>query len=181
MAILPKSAVSGSWTIHDKNGRVALEFDSFLGLDYRGESRVAAEPVEEGSFASFNKVSTPYLISLRLAKSGSDLSGFVTALESLKGSLDLFSIVTPEKVYPSANIVSVAYARRREDGADRLVAELGIVEIRQVTPAYQDTALSASRTKQGGDASARARGKQQGSDASTAQTKRTSTLYGVLG
>lgn len=175
MSVLPQSATAGRWTIHDKNGKVALSFDTFLGLDYRGESRVPTEPVEEGGFAAFNKVASPDLLSVRLAKSAADLSGFVAELLALKGSTDLFSIVTPDRVYESVNVVSVNYTRRTEGGADRLVAELGVMEIRQVKPAYQGS------PRKGGDASARARGKQQGQSATDAQTKRTSTLYEVLG
>ena len=172
MAILPQSAQPGRWTIHNKDGAAALEFDTFLGVDSRSESRVPTEPVEEGGFAAFNKVKTPQTLTVRLAKSGADLSAFILALEALEDSLELYSVVTPDRVYESMTIVSVNYARRAETGVDRLVVDLGISKIRQIAPAYQQ-----GQAKQGGDASTQSRGKQQSSAATDAQQKRTSTLY----
>lgn len=169
-----ESGNQGQWTIHDKSGQTVLAFDVFLACDYRNESRVPSQPVEEGGFASYNKVASPATVSVKLAKSGKPdtLGNFLAAVKELESSLELYSVVTPERTLTSMNVVAVRYNRQVSEGVDRVVVELGLQEIRQVTPAYQDGQLSPSSVRHGSDASGRIRGKQQGEDASTAEKER---------
>lgn len=151
-----------------------LDFDVFLSCDYRNESQVPSQPVEEGGFAVFNKIATPYTVSVKLAKTGAPdaLTAFLADVEALEGSLDLYAVTTPERVFTNMNVVAVRYARQASSGADRVVVELGLQEIRQVTPAYQETQLPPSKVRRGADASGRNLGKQQGAEADEAEKKR---------
>lgn len=125
------------WGLYDQDGQLALQFDAFLGIRFRNGSRISSFPVEQGSFSSFNKVDTPFDAVLRFALSGDTTSrgDLLTTLEGLKGSVDLFSVVTPEIVYPSANVVAYSYERNTRSGPSQLIVDLYVEEVRQTAQA----------------------------------------------
>ena len=88
------------WTINDEDsGDPVLEFDAFIALDYAQDAKVPQQPIEQGSFAAYNKVGTPYMVKVTLARHGSagTLKTFCDALEELAASTRLVSVVTPER------------------------------------------------------------------------------------
>ncbi|MFY1903851.1 hypothetical protein ACOTBZ_29600 [Achromobacter xylosoxidans] len=125
------------WGLYDQDGQQVLLFDTFLGIRFRNGSRISSFPVEQGSFSSFNKVDTPFDAMLRFALSGDTASrgALLNTLETLKGSVDLFSVVTPEIVYPSANVVAYAYERNTRSGPGQLIVDLYVEEVRQTAEA----------------------------------------------
>ena len=48
------------WGIFDQSGDPVITADTIVEVGYRREYRISDFPVEEGSFASYNKVQTPY-------------------------------------------------------------------------------------------------------------------------
>lgn len=131
------------WGLYNQNGIAAVIFDTFLGIRFRNGSRISSFPVEQGSFSSFNKVDTPFDAMLRFALSGDVASrgALLNTLEALKGSVDLFSVVTPEIVYPSANVVAYSYERNSRSGPSQLIVDLYVEEVRQTAQAdFGDTA-----------------------------------------
>lgn len=181
--IAPGAAGMGRiWTLSDEDsGQPLLEFDAFLGLDYAQDARVPQQPIEQGSFAAYNKVGTPYMLKVTLAHSGSagELKTFCDALEELAAGTRLVSVVTPERVYRSASITSLRWQRTAENGADRVIAELTLEEIRQVAPVYQD--MPPETVRDPADASPRDGGKRQASPATEAQQKKSdSVLYYII-
>lgn len=125
------------WGLYDQDGQQVLLFDTFLGIRFRNGSRISSFPVEQGSFSSFNKVDTPFDAMLRFALSGDTASrgALLNTLETLKGSVDLFSVVTPEIVYPSANVVAYSYERNTRSGPSQLIVDLYVEEVRQTAEA----------------------------------------------
>lgn len=125
------------WGLYDQDGQQVLLFDTFLGIRFRNGSRISSFPVEQGSFSSFNKVDTPFDAMLRFALSGDTASRgeLLNTLETLKGSVDLFSVVTPEIVYPSANVVAYSYERNSRSGPSQLIVDLYVEEVRQTAEA----------------------------------------------
>lgn len=125
------------WGLYTEDGQSAVVFDSFLGLRFRNGGRVSSFPVEQGGFSSFNKVDTPFDAAIRLAHSGDMASRNVIlgVLERIVHSTDLYSVVTPEIVYPSANLVNYSYTRDNRGGSSQLIVELYLEEIRQTAAA----------------------------------------------
>ncbi|WP_334166332.1 hypothetical protein [Achromobacter mucicolens] len=125
------------WGMYDQDGRPALVFDAFLGVRFRNGGRISSFPVEQGGFSSFNKVDTPYDAAIRLAHSGDMASRNVmlSVLERIVRSTDLYSVVTPEIVYASANLVNYAYTRDTRGGSSQLIVELYLEEVRQTAVA----------------------------------------------
>lgn len=131
------------WGLYDQDGQQVLLFETFLGIRFRNGSRISSFPVEQGSFSSFNKVDTPFDAMLRFALSGDTVSRgtLLNTLEALKGSVDLFSVVTPEIVYPSANVVAYSYERNSRSGPSQLIVYLYVEEVREKAQAvFSNTA-----------------------------------------
>lgn len=125
------------WGLFTSDGGVALEVDSVVEVDYNKEFNIPAYPIEDGSFESYNKVEVPYEATLIVTKMGTDSerSNFQNTLNTLLGSLDLVDIWTPDRTYSNANVVGVKIARTAQRGANMIVAEIHLKEIRVGTAA----------------------------------------------
>lgn len=157
------------WMIVDANSGQGIIFpDTVPRFEYRGESRVSDYPVEQGAFASYNKVSQPFDIRMMMVCSGlnyggaganatlSNVAGIVTGQSYKKGTFletldymlattDLFTIVTPDKIYPSVNMVHYDYKRETKNGATMLIVEAWFQEIRvTASAAYSSSVASPS-------------------------------------
>ena len=108
----------GNWSIFDKDGAKALDFDTFFSCSIKSENKISSNPVEKGSFADYNKIASPTAVSVVLGRTGKsdELAAFLTALDKLAESTDLVSIVTPEKTFLDYNLVSYDYDRKAENG-----------------------------------------------------------------
>ena len=142
------------WGIFDQQGKPVAIADSVLDLSYRNESKISGFPVQAGSFANYNKVNNPYEARVTLIKgsnnsinpltnsilnNGSSVVGrgdFLKAIDEAAKSLELFNIVTPERNYLKANIEGYDYRRESSNGANLLIVELRLIEIREVTAKY---------------------------------------------
>jgi hypothetical protein len=112
-------------------GNYALQPDSFIKFEYKETHKIPNYPVEQGSFQSYNKVTLPYEIKLIVTKSGIfNITPFINQILLLLNSTDLLSIVTPDKIYNSANLVNFDYRKESKNGAVLLIAELTFQEVR---------------------------------------------------
>jgi len=131
-----------AWGIYDDAGNDQVLFpDSFLSLDYKKDMNISNYPLEQGSFTSYNKVETPYSISVRVTKGSSlailagggsmtaDRDYFLHTLDEMVASLALLTIHTPEASYFNANLESYEYKREVKNGAGMIIADLRFVEI----------------------------------------------------
>jgi hypothetical protein len=130
-----------TWGVFDEDNNQVLAPDSFLGIEFQNAFNISNYPVEQGAFASYNKVNNPFACWVRVAKGGSkeDRDDFLEALGTLSKSLDLYTIVTPEKVYSDVNLETFDYRRETDNGAGIIVANCKFIEIRQATAEYSNT------------------------------------------
>lgn len=116
--------------------------DSFLEFGYRNEYTVSDYPVQNGGFASYDKVANPFEIVLRLSKGGTQNARkeFLDSIDAIIGTLDLYDILTPEKTYLNVNVLRFEIVRRGNRGA-YFFAEVDLYfrEIRQVAATYSTT------------------------------------------
>ena len=133
--------------------------DTVPRFEFRGDRRISDYPVEQGAFASYNKVVTPYEIRMTMVCSGGLVrqaenfiqgslgisSGymqkdvFITTLEYMLDTTDLFTIVTPDKAYENANMEHFDYKRETRNGATMLIIEAWFREVRVTASAtYSD-------------------------------------------
>lgn len=125
------------WGVFALDGTPVLEPDSVGSFEYGGEYRIVDFPVEGGSFETYDKVATPFNTRLSLTKGGTlpEREEFLTKVEALRSSLDLFNIVTPERTYLNVNVERVGMVRNATNGAGMLTVELVLREIRQAARA----------------------------------------------
>ena len=129
------------WGIFDQHGFPVLLVDNVTSIDYQQSSAVATAPLENGTFAAYNKVVNPRRITVQLTKGSGGVveRGLLMAmLEALAGSTNKFTIITPEAIYPNYTIDGYAYARSANDGARLIKANVSFTEVRSVTLDYQN-------------------------------------------
>lgn len=130
-------------------GRNVLLPDNIVSASATSEYRIADFPIEKGQFESFNKVALPRQNRVVMSKGGSlsERQDFLYRLKSIEGDLRAYDILTPERVYLSANIERVTLDRDAGKGATLLTVEVVLREIRQTAT----VAFSSSRDPSGAD------------------------------
>lgn len=126
-----------------------IEPDSIFRIGYEQEYTLPSNPIQDGSFATFNKIATPYEIQLRMIKGGSlsDRAKFLDDLETVGSSLDLYRILTPERTYQPVNISSFSLNREGREGAYFFTeVDITVKEIRQVKAQYSSVGSSGDAT-----------------------------------
>lgn len=136
-------ASSPHWALISDKGATVAPFDSMLSIDVKNENKLLSSPVEESGFASYNKVSSPLDIYVELAASASESghAALLAALDKLASGTELVSLVTPDKEYRFLNIESYSTKRTATEGATLLVAELHLLEVRQVKVRVSQAAI----------------------------------------
>ena len=156
------SQVQTRWGIWDKNGKPLGDPAKFTGLvgdaldaaglgstlstnsvDYSKDMKVSDFPIEQGSFASYNKVEQPAspIVTLCLTGSENNRRTFLEAIDKATKSTDLYSVVTPEVTYIDYAIERYNYSRRSSKGATLLIVEITLKEIRQVSSQYTQSGV----------------------------------------
>lgn len=143
--------------------------DTIRRFGYKQYYETSDYPVQDGSFASYNKVATPFETVVRMAKSGAGLQNVLTSnplasggggsaqqararflaqLDSIIGTLILYEIRTPEKTYQNCNVLGYEIVRDGVEGAFFLTeVDLYFREIRQATAQYTSTAANTTNAK----------------------------------
>ena len=150
MDTLDGGNLPATWGIYDSSG--ASLADSVLlpgssanvstnAVEFSMGTKIPYFPIQQGGFASYNKVQTPSNPIVILAMSGSDLdkSSFLDAIDTATKSTDLYSVVTPEVVYANFSFERYDYARHHDQGATVLVVEISLKEVREVSAQYSQT------------------------------------------
>lgn len=145
---------SSDWKILDNNSNaVIITPDTVPRFEFSNDVRVSDFPVQNGAFASYNSVQMPFEINMTLVCGGLNIltpsalsnqlglnlgnqfmkkSDFLTTLESMLSSINLFQIVTPDEIYKNAKLEHFDYRRETNRGATILYADCRFREIRQV-------------------------------------------------
>jgi hypothetical protein len=132
-----------SWELYDEDGGEALTFDSMLSLDDSNEGQALSEPIELGAFVSYNKVDSPRSLRVELAIQGdADRQNAALAdLDELREKTVKVALSTPAAYYDSLTLESFNYRRRSDAGAELLVVELSLVEVREVETQVSTTVM----------------------------------------
>lgn len=96
------NAVFGNyWGIFGQNGIPLLLVDNVTAIKHTSASKVANAPVEQGSFASYNKVEDPFTMTVQMTKGSGGVvmrGAFLALVDALAKSNDLYMVITPEAV-----------------------------------------------------------------------------------
>ena len=142
-ASVAKNLGAVKWGIFDASGNEVLIPDSFIDFEYKNERKIPTYPIEEGSFASYNKVSVPYDLRLTVTCGGKDSrsrEGFLGTIEDMMASINVYNIVTPNANYQGASLVHYDYRREARQGLSLLIVQLWFQEVRVAQPSTPTTA-----------------------------------------
>lgn len=132
------------WGIYRADGTIALEADSVVSVEHSAEYRISDYPVEGGSFEDYDKVATPFALRVTVVKGGTveERQQFLTTAQALLETLDLYDVVTPERVYLNVNVTRIGRSANSDRGAGLATVELVLQEVRAAAAAAysrQDT------------------------------------------
>jgi hypothetical protein len=109
------------------------EYDSVFAIGHQSESHISDYPLELGAFASYNKIQIPFDVTVTLNCGGSETqrATFLSDLEDARSSLNLYSVMTPERTYENVNFTSLNIQRSVREGAHMIIAQLIGREVRE--------------------------------------------------
>jgi hypothetical protein len=115
------------------NGAQAFPYNSVVDFDYKQDYTIADEPIEQGSFVSYDKVQHPFDVRVRVASgpSESDRQALLVSARAAAADLNLYTVITPEDIYDSCNITHIDWKRSAENGVGVIVVDFWFQEIRQ--------------------------------------------------
>lgn len=149
------SAVFGTpeslWNVF-LDGVQAFDFQSIAGFGYSQEWAIATYPTDDGAFFSYDKVQLPFSCRLRVTSGGTEeeRQALIEEVTAAANTLNLYDIVTPEKVYPNCNVDRLVYDRTAERGAGMIVIDITFQEIRSSqASAFSNTQQPGSAGQQG--------------------------------
>jgi hypothetical protein len=125
-------ALQQPWGIY-LGGAPIILCDNVVSFDYRQQWAVSDFPVERGAFESYDKVQIPFDGRFRFSAGGSEANraAFLASIAAVAGDLNLYTIVTPDAIYPSVNITHYDYSRSAGNGAGLIVVDVWTLEIRE--------------------------------------------------
>lgn len=139
--------IAQQWGLYDQRGLPAVIVDNIQSLEVALEAQISDFPVENGGFASYNKVIRPFDVRLAMSKGGSveDRQAFVQQVQDAWQSLDLFNVITPEVVYLDVNVVGVRRLVESDRGVGLMMLDVALRKVRQTGRlAFTSTAQPAS-------------------------------------
>lgn len=126
------------------DGQPVIVCDNVLSFNFKQEFAISDYPVEQGGFASFNKVQIPINIGFRFSTGGSveQRAAFIQSIAAIVGDLNFYSALTPENEWDSLNLVHWSINREAARGNGLLVIDVLAFEVRIGDQAnnFQDTA-----------------------------------------
>ena len=125
-----------------KGQTAAVDFNSMQEFSAEKSSRLPDEPIEKGSFATYNRIIEPRSITCQLSVEGSasKLQSAIDRLTDLCENDEKITLTTPEQSYPNMMLESFDYRRDAMNGRGVLYVNLRFKEIREV--ASQQTTTS---------------------------------------
>lgn len=119
-------------------GEPVLDYDTFVHVKLEAKMKVSDFAVENGAFASYNKVNTPYSAHIQLAvtDTAARRQAFLARLSTLRTGIQRVNIVTQDRTYLNATLAEYSVDRTRERGWGKIVADLHFIEVREVFPQY---------------------------------------------
>lgn len=154
---------------------------SVVSFEFNKETKISSFPVEQGGFATYNKVILPAnpVVTLSLQATEAERTQFLAAIEDACNSTDLYNVVTPEVTYINYSLERYSYRRTAQQGVTRLVVEIPLLEVRQVSAAFAQVASPISAPQAPDAAPQINNGITQAADSDTSVLQQAMTKLGI--
>ena len=133
------------WGVYDSGLKAQIfSVDTCISIKPDSQAKIANFPIEAGGFTSYNKVQNPQTCKVQLGVSGMlRIQTFLAQLDAVSVDTNLYSVVTPEKVFKNMNLEKFSYQRSVRDGQNLLKADLTFTEIRTANVAFTNAIIKA--------------------------------------
>ena len=144
---------SNLYMIADEGGSPIIGFKSLLKAEYKSNGTVVSEPIEQNSYATYNKTTEPreFYFEVALQAPNNDFSAAISKLEELKKGTEVFHFVTPFSEFE--NLTLEGYSITIETYTSMLVVGLQCKEIIEVQQGYTKVEINDAAPINAGDAS----------------------------
>lgn len=125
---------------------------STVEFDYSQDWPISNYPQEQGAFQSYDKVTMPFDVKLRLAAGGSNAvrAAFLQTCLAMANSLNLYDVVTPELTFSSCNVTHVDWRRSATNGVTLIQVDMWFQEIPVgASASFEDTQQPGEAAPQG--------------------------------
>jgi hypothetical protein len=123
------------------NGANVVVADTVATFDFKQEWSIADYPLEEGAFASYDKVQIPFDVRFRFTSGGSEANraALINSIAAISAdSTNLYTAVTPEASYASVTVTHTSYSRNKAVGL--LSVDVWVLQVNvQSAAAFQNT------------------------------------------
>lgn len=132
-----------------QDGMPVIEAEAVIDFGYKQTWNLSDYTVEGGGFETYNKVSTPFDARVRFASGGSDGAriALLQSIEAIASNVELYDVVTPDRVYRNCNVSHYDYRRTATNGAGMILLDVWLLEVRTSAQA----AFSDTKTPSGAD------------------------------
>ena len=144
---------SNLYMIADEGGSPIIGFKSLLKAEYKSSGTAVSEPIEQNSYATYNKTTEPreFYFEVALQAPNNDFSAAISKLEELKKGTEVFHFVTPFSEFE--NLTLEGYSITIETYTSMLVVELQCKEIIEVQQGYTKVEVNDATPINAGNAS----------------------------
>jgi hypothetical protein len=111
-----------------------IAFQAMLEMSATENSNLPEEPIEQGSFANYNRTIESKVLTCRLGLQGepSEIQSTLDKLTELKEGTDKITFILPMASYENLMLESFDYRRDDHTGHNVLIVDLRLKEIREV-------------------------------------------------
>ena len=112
----------------------SVAFQSMLEMSATESSHLPDEPIEQGSFANYNRTIEPITMTCRLALEGTpaDIQDVITRLQELKTGTEKLTFILPMASYENMMLEAFDYRRDDHSGHNLLMVDVRLKEIREI-------------------------------------------------
>lgn len=121
-----------------------LSFQSMLEMSCNEDSNLPSEPIEQSSFATYNRIIEPLDIKCRLGVQGypSVLQAMIDRLSELRKGTEKLQFITPSASYENLMLQGFDYRKDNHTGHNVLLVDLTFKEIREVATFLTTTSVT---------------------------------------
>ena len=131
-----------SYSLADDSGNPIIGFKSLLKAEYKSAGKTVFEPIEENSFATYNKTTEPreFAFDLAVQYPNQDFGAVLNTLEELKRGTDVFTFTTPFVSY--SDLTLEGYSTVFESSTSMLIVSLQCKEVIEVSQGYTNVTIN---------------------------------------
>ena len=130
------------YMVAKQDGNPIISFKTLLKAEYKSNGSAVSEPIEQNSFATYNKTTEPreFYFEVALQFPNNDFSSALSTLEDLKKGTELFSFVTPFTEF--SDLTLEGYSTTFETFTSMMVIGLQCKEVIQVEQGYTNVEVN---------------------------------------